>query len=201
MSHLIATAGAGRGAAARRFAPMSVAAGLALLLTSVPVMAQKAPTNLPPFPDDPFQEAFDLCTDTTYSIDDAADNMEAAGWTIDDFYETGPFIVSMSASRQVNGADIYFFATFETYATVALVYCTYDIEGAAAAIDFDAIGPDFDLEGTVETTEEGVYGAWERLTDEDGAVITARQEGDYFFVQINWFFEFGGGTTTTTPPK
>lgn len=195
MSHLIAKAGAGQGAAARRFAPMGVAAGLALLLTSVPVMAQKVPNNLPPFPDDPFQEAFDLCADASINIDDAADNMEAAGWAIDDFYETGPFIVSMSASRQVNGADIYFFATFETYATVGLVYCTYDIEGAAAPIDFQSVGPDFGLDGHVETTEEGVYGAWELLADEDGTVITARQEGDYFFVQMNWFFELTGGTT------
>ncbi len=196
MSQLIAKAGAGQGAAVRRFAPVSVAAGLALLLTSVPVMAQKAPTNLPPFPDDPFQEALDLCTDASNNFDTAADNMEEAGWAIDDFYETGPFIVSMSASRQVNGADIYFFATFETYATVGLVYCTYDIEGAAAPIDFQSIAPDFGLEGNVETTEEGVYGAWERLTDDDSAVITARQEGDYFFVQMNWFFPLAGGTTT-----
>lgn len=196
MSQLIAKAGAGQGAAARRFAPVGVAAGLALLLTSVPVMAQKAPTNLPPFPEDPFQEAFDLCAEATYSLDDAADIMEEAGWTIDDFYETGPFIRSMSASRQVNGADIYFFATFETYATVGLVYCTYDIEGAAAPIDFQSVGPDFGLEGNVETTEEGVYGAWELLTDADGTVITARQEGDYFFIQMNWLFELTGGTTS-----
>jgi hypothetical protein len=196
MFDLIAKTGAGRGAA-KRFAPLSVAAGLALVLTSVPVMAQKTPTNnLPPFPADPFQEAFDVCADASNNIDAAADNMEAAGWTIDDFYETGPYIVSMSASRQVNGADIYFFATFETYATVGLVYCTYDIEGAANAIDFQTVGPDFGLEGNVETNEGGIYGAWERLTDDDAVVITARHEGDYFFVQMNWFapLEGTGGT-------
>jgi hypothetical protein len=171
-----------------------MAAGLALLLTSVPVVAQKAPGGLPAFPEDPFQEAFDLCFDASLDIDAATDNMEATGWTIDDFYETGPFIVSVSASRQVQGADIYFFATFETYATVGLVYCTYDIEGAANPIDFQSIGPDFGLEGNVETLPEGVYGAWERLTDNDGVVITARQEGDYFFVQMNWIADLTSNT-------
>ncbi len=196
MFDLIAKTGAAEGRAAKRFAPVSIAAGLAVLLTAVPVMAQKGPTTLPPFPDDPFQEAFDLCFEASIDIDEAADNMEAAGWTVDDFYETGPFIVSLSASRQVNGADIYFFGTFETYATVGLMYCTYDIEGAAAPIDFATVGPDFGLEGDFVVNEGGTYGAWELLGDGEGYLITARQEGDYFFIQMNRIGELAGAPLT-----
>ncbi len=193
MLDLIARTGVSERRSAKHFAPLSIAAGLVFALTATPVMAQKGLTpTLPPFPADPFQEAFDLCFDAGIDIDVATDTMEAAGWTIDDFFETGPFIVSMSASRQVDGADIYFFVTFESYATEGLAYCTYAIEGAEAPIDFDAVGPNFGLDGQVANTEGGVFAAWQNVTDEAGMFISARQEGDYFFVQINLLAELEG---------
>jgi hypothetical protein len=160
---------------------VSIGAAMAVVLAVTPGQAQKGPA---PQGGDPISDGFSFCATGADDISGGA--LSAAGWTIDDQFEYGPFYTSLSVSR--NGGDDTGFVSLQPYATYQLVYCTYDIYIGDAAFDMQAAAEAFGLDGHVETDPDGTYGTWELLED-DGIFLQASVSGGYFYFELNWYTE------------
>ncbi len=157
-------------------------AGLALaIMAATPTLAQK---GAPPPASDPMADALAFCAAGADDMTGAA--LQAAGWNIDDAYEYSPFYRSLTTSRN---DDDYGFVTVETYATVQLIYCTYDIAVADPSFDLQAAADAQGLNGQVASQEDGLYGAWERTGSGDGMLVQASISGGYFYLELNHIIE------------
>ncbi len=185
-----------------RVAAIGVGAFALLAFAVAPGLAQKAPP--PPPPSNAFADGYEICMQAAMDLTAVQALLTNAGFTMDEPIVEGPFQHTVSATKidDVNG-DAYFYVVVETYPTLELTYCTYEIEGVVGEVDFAAATDAFGLDGGVELGEGGVYGAWEMLGDEGGALILAQQEGDYFLFQVNFHALVGedaAPAVTAAPP-
>ncbi len=171
------------GAKSRRFQFGAATVALSTVVLATPSLAQKGPAAGP----DVIEEGYNFCLDAVAGLDYLRQSLAAAGWTIEDDANYGPYQAYINASRVGDGttAARYLYATLEQYPTIDLVYCTYEVEGAYSEPNFALLG-DYGLDGEYQTLEEGTYGVWE-LGDEAGAQLwLLRAQPDYLYFQLDW---------------
>lgn len=155
---------------------ISVAAGVtAAVIIATPGMAQKGRAS------SPMAEAFTFCE--TAANDMSGGAISAAGWTIDDQGEYGPFFKSINVSR--NGGDDYGYVSVQPFATVELVYCTYDVY-LNASFDLAAAAQALGFTGATQVVDGDTYGTWELTGDDGGKLVQATLSANYFYLEMSW---------------
>jgi hypothetical protein len=141
---------------------LAMAVLLAVALLAVPASAQKgtASTEL-------VIDAVDRCVSiASDTLEDVEADLVDLGWTIEYSDFSGPFVWELSASKIFpDGTDVYLFALIELYPTGTVVYCTYDAQAVPGAVDLNVITTEYEVVGTIEQTDAGVFGAWEEIGD------------------------------------
>ncbi len=171
------------GAVSRSFRLGVAAAALIPAVLATPTLAQKGPAAGP----DVVDEGYNLCLDAVAGLDYLRESLAAAGWTIDEDANYGPYQTYINASLLGEGATTtrYLYATLEQYPTIDLVYCTYEVEGPYAAPDLELLGT-YGLDGLYETLEDGTYGVWEIADDAGGQLWLLQAQEDYFYLQLDF---------------
>lgn len=166
-------------------------AGLALLLiaaSALPVLAQKNPPQgaapaVPAAPSAPATSAGGELVATGIAatclrfVTGDAGAIEAAraeGWTVDEYPAPDSFLASLSASRNIAGiGDANLFGSFETYPNFTLRFCRVDIttNADAGTVGIDTLSGWDGFDGTVKTTANGTFGAWEKIVDDPERVL------------------------------
>jgi len=172
------------GAVSRCFQIGAAAVALSSVVLVAPALAQKGPGTTA---GDVIDQGFNFCLDAVVGLDFLWDSLVAAGWTIDEDANYGPYQTYINASLIGTGttASRYLYATLEQYPTIDLVYCTYEVEGAYNAPNFGLLSA-YGLDGEYQTLTDGTYGVWE-AGDEDGAQLWLLQaQSDYLYLQLDW---------------
>ncbi|MCW5718735.1 MAG: hypothetical protein KIS68_12975 [Bauldia sp.] len=172
------------GAVSRRLRLGAAAAALLpVVLASTPTFAQKGPGG----GQNVIDEGYNFCLDAVAGLDYLRESLTAAGWTIDDDADYGPYQTYINASLIGNEATAakYLYATLEQYPTIDLVYCTFEVEGAYATPDFDLLN-DYGLDGEYQTLNDGTYGVWEIADDTGGQLWLLQAQQDYLYFQLDW---------------
>lgn len=172
------------GAVSRRLRLGVAAAALLPAVLATPSLAQKGPAaNV-----DVIDEGYNFCMDAVAGIDYLRESLMAAGWTIDDDANYGPYQTYINASLLGDGTtgDKYIYATLELYPTIDLVYCTYEVEGAYSPPDFTLLGDYYGLDGEYQMLEDGTFGTWESATEDGGQLWLLQAQEDYLYFQLDW---------------
>lgn len=159
------------------------AAALLPAVLATPTLAQKGPAA----GRDVIDEGYNLCLDAVAGLDYLRQSLNAAGWTIDDDANYGPYQVYINASIVGDGTtgDRYLYATVETYPTIDLVYCTYEVEGAYSVADYGLLSA-YGLDGEYQDLEDGTYGVWEVADEAGGQLWLLQAQQDYLYFQLDW---------------
>jgi hypothetical protein len=182
-----------RGTRIGRYGIASAAAALTAVVVLAAAPASGQAVKRPPQSANPFAEGLELCL----GVAEGAAAMEATltgrGWNVDDRYGYGPYQETLSASRFTEASDFYLYASVEVYPTLQLVYCTYEVEGLTATVDFNGVASQFGMTGEVRVQEDGTFGTWELIGEDTVLFVLASVEEDYLYLQVNYI----GGRTST----
>lgn len=156
---------------------------LAPAIIATPSLAQKGPAGA-----EVIEEGYSLCLDAVDNFDDVAGVLTAAGWTIDEQSNYGPYQNYINASKLGDAAvgDKYFYATIEHYPSRDLVYCTYEIEGPYATPNYEFFNNIDGMVGEYQNLPEGTYGTWEWLAEGVDELWLMQAEPEYFYLQLDW---------------
>ena len=152
-----------------------------LALPATPGLAQKGPA-----PAAPFDDGFNMCSEAAGDLSALEASLVATGWTIDDTYG----IPSPAASAPRNSAAPAATSTTTPWSRPtprsASSTAPTTSKNSPERSTSPALAPATTSTGDVQTVPTGTYGSWQRLGDEDGLLILASQEEDYFYFQMNW---------------
>lgn len=172
------------GAVSRRLRLGVAAVALLPAVLATPSLAQKGPaTGI-----DVIDEGYNFCMDAVAGLDYLRQSLTAAGWTIDDDANYGPYQTYINASFMGDGTTgaKYLYATLELYPTIDLIYCTYEVEGAYDTPDYTLLGDYYGLDGEYQMLEDGIFGTWESATEEGGQLWLLQAQPDYLYFQLDW---------------
>jgi hypothetical protein len=178
-----------------RFAMPAMFAAALLAFGSSQAHAQKGP-GTPAEPADIISDAVDFCAMIVNDLEEAETQLPQDGWTVEYSDANGPFVWEISASKiYADGTDAYIFALIETYPAGSIAYCSYDAQSVPGALDLTSITTEYDVQGNIEQTEDGVYGTWQDSGTDGTYYVLANQDAvdNYFFFQMT--FVAANGTT------
>ncbi len=159
-----------------RFMATVAVCATAAVVAATPSSAQKGATAA-----NPMAAGFAFCETGASDITGGA--LAAAGWSIDDQGTYGPYFSSVNVSR--NGGDDYGYVSVQPFATVELVYCTYDVY-VDASFDMAAIAQQMGYTGETQVVDGDTYGTWELTGDGEGRLVQATISGNYFYLELSW---------------
>lgn len=178
-----------------RFAMPALFAAVLLAFGSSQADAQKGPAT-PAEPADLISDAVDFCAMIVNDLEEAETQLPLDGWTVEYSEANGPFVWEISASKiYADGSDAYIFALIETYPAGAIGYCSYDAQAVPGTLDLASITTEYEVQGTVQQTEDGVFGTWQDNGTDGTYYVLASQDAydNYFYFQMT--FVAASGTT------
>lgn len=179
---------------------LTVAAfALAPAIMATPSFAQKGPAAAGA---DVLDEGYNFCLEAVAGLDYLIESLTAAGFTIDENSNYGPYQTYVNASKLGDGTtgDKYVYATLETYPTTDLVYCTYEVEGPYRAPNYDGFVANHAIDGDYQALADGTFGVWEQFYEDGSTTLFLVQDtpaDEYFYFQLDWVgpgYGMGGGS-------
>ncbi len=182
---------------ARQFGTAFAAISVSMALTIGPAVSQPKPQPNPPAPQPPAAEAdfiadaLETCGEAVDNdFDDAADNLVAAGWALEDPFDNGTFLDEIAATKDYGAAGIaYYYASIEYYAGTTIGYCEYEVDVPAVPIDLNLLTTEYAFVGEVETGRDAMYGAWTVVDNNVTYYVLASVHPDLYHFQVTWILD------------